>query len=121
MMDTGISPFALFAGVGLLLLPRPFSTVRNGMRILTESAVGILPWLPGCSWCWLPLISWFCWFFAGSAVFTGIRHDNRRSALVGFLTGVPLGFLFYSALGGEESSLPICVSVLLMVPSWLRR
>ncbi|MBP5530491.1 MAG: hypothetical protein J6Y54_00480 [Lentisphaeria bacterium] len=121
MMDTGISPFALFAGVGLLLLPRPFSAVRNGMRIMAEAAVGILPWLPGCSWCWLPLISWFCWFFAGSAVFTGIRHDDRRAALFGALTGVALGVLLHFALDGGGSSLPVCIAVLLMVPSWLRR
>ena len=120
MMDTGISPFALFAGVGLLLLPRPFSAVRNGMRIMTEAAVGILPWLPGCSWCWLPLISWFCWFFAGSAVFTGIRHDGRRSAWFGALAGVALGVLLHFAIGGG-SALSVCVAVLLMVPSWLRR
>lgn len=121
MMDTGISPFALFAGVGLLLLPRPFAIVRNGMRILTEAAVGVLPWLPGCSWCWLPLVSWFSWFLSGSAVFTGLRAENRRSTLYGALVGAAAGFLLYRVLGGDASSLPVCVAVLLLIPSWLRR
>ena len=121
MMDTGISPFALFAGVGVLLLPRPFAFVRNRMRILTEAAIGVLPWMSGCSWCWLPLISWFCWFLSGSAVFTGLRAENRRSTLYGALFGAAVGWLLYGALGAEASMLPICVAVLLLIPSWLRR
>ena len=121
MMDTGLSPFALFAGVGMLLLPRPFAVVRNGMRILTEAAVGVLPWMPGCSWCWLPLVSWFSWFLSGSAVFTGLRAENRRSTLYGALFGVAVGFPLYGVLGAESSMLPICAAVLLMIPPWLRR
>jgi len=54
-------------------------------------------------------------------VFTGIRHDDRRAALFGALTGVALGVLLHFALGGGGSSLPVCIAVLLMVPSWLRR
>ena len=121
MMDTGISPYALCAGFGLLLLPRPFAIVRNGTRILTEAAVGVLPWLPGFTWCWLPLVSWFCWCLSGSAVFTGLRHENRRSALFGALFGAVCGFLLYLMIGAGASSLSACVAVLLMVPSWLRR
>lgn len=120
MLDTGIRPTALFAGIGVLLLPRPFSAVRRGLRILTGAALGVLPWMPGFTWCWLPSAGWFCWFFAGAAVFTGLRAENRTAALAGAVFGAAVGFPLYLLVGGD-SPLPVCVAVLLMVPSWLRR
>ena len=121
MPDTGFSPYALVAGFGMLLLPRPFAVVRRKSRIFMEAALGILPWIPGFGWCWLPFASWFCWALAEAAVFTGLRSENRSAALWGAVVGVVLGGLFYWVLGVEGSLLPICAAVLLMVPSWLRR
>ena len=66
-------------------------------------------------------MSWFCWFLSGSAVFTGLRSEDRRSAFLGAVFGAVLGLLLHLIVGAESSSLPVCLAVLLMIPSWLRR
>ena len=121
MLDTGIMPSALFAGVGLLLLPRPFSAVRGSVWKLIQLALGILPWAIGLGSCWLPLASWFWWFFAGAAVFTGLRAENRRAALIGAVCGIVVGVAVHRLIGAEGSYLPIFAAVLLMVPLSQRR
>jgi len=120
MMDTGITPFVLFAGIGMLLFPRLRSASRSKMRILTHAAIGLLPWAPGCSWCWLPLFCWFNWFLAGSAVFTGQRIENRRAALLGAVFGVAAGGALFWVLAPSANRLPVAATLLLL-PSLLRR
>lgn len=121
MLDTGIMPTALFAGVGMLLLPRPFSAVRAGVWKLVQLTFGILPWTIASGGCWLPLASWFWWFWAGSAVFTGLRAEDRRAALIGAACGVAAGAAVYRLIGSDGSYLPIFAAVLLMVPLSQRR
>ena len=122
MLDTGVMPTALFAGVGLLLLPRPFAAVRGGVRKLMQLGIGILPWLPGCgNFCWLPLVCWFFWFLAGAAVFTGLRAEDRRAALIGAVCGAVAGAAVQLLIGSGGTCLPLCAAVLLMIPLSQRR
>ena len=121
MLDTGIMPSALFAGVGMLLLPRPFSAVRGSVWKSVQLGLGILPWVIGPGSCWLPLASWFWWFFAGAAVFTGLRAENRRAALIGAVCGIAAGVAVYRLIGADGSCLPVFAAILLMVPLSYRR
>lgn len=121
MFDTGIQPYALFAGIGILLFPRRFWEVRSWAWKLIPAGLGVVAWLPGCNWCWLPSLSWLCWLVAGSMVFTGLRVENRRSALTGAVLGMAAGAMIFWGIGADGSVLALGVSVLLMIPSWLRR
>jgi len=121
MMDTGITPFVLFAGIGLLFFPRSLSASRRKILILTHAVIGVLPWVPGCGWCWLPFFGWLSWFRGGSAVFTGLRFEDRRAALTGAVFGLAAGGALFWILGSCGGWGPVCAAVLLLIPSWLRR
>lgn len=121
MFDTGIQHYALLAGIGILLFPRRITAARNWAWRMIPAFLGVLPWLPGCSWCWLPALGWWGWLVAGSKVFTCLRADDRRSALIGAVLGVAAGAAIFRWIGVDGSYLPLCVSGLLLIPSWLRR
>jgi len=121
MMDTGLTPVVLLAGIGILLFPRPHLTARGRIFIPAIAALGLLPWIPGLTWCWLPLFGWLSWFVSGAAVFTGLRYENRRAALTGAVLGAAAGGALFQAFGSGSAWFPLCAAVVLMIPSWLRR
>lgn len=121
VMDFGVMPFALFAAVGGVLLPLRCPQPALRWRLLTAAVFGILPWLPGMSWSFLPLIGWFYWFRAEASVLTRLRLENRGASLSGVLAGAALGVFCCIMFGAGAAPLMMCAALLLFVPPLLRR